>query len=297
MGPPGGGARLGMLRRAGVRARDGGQWQQQAVRREHVPHVAGPQWAAREPAKAARPAVPVLHDQLRKEAEMRYCYARLLSVGNPSGPVKFSGQPQYDSEQVVSPLFTFSAPPMEGEGAGEGEGEEGEAAAKEMGAGALLAAPQQQQLAAPQAPQQQLLRQASRIVQLPEVHKPQQIYQKQKQQQIEEKPRLPPPTSIVQPEPQGGARIITPIELDTAAKVNPQSEWAAFEAVQKASKSEWMAAQQQAKQKVHAAANAKMSAAQGLLPRLNALPKMTAQHSAQLAQAGPWYDKEQALAI
>ena len=31
------------------------------------------------------------------EAEMRYCYARLLSVGNPSGPVKFSGQPQYDS--------------------------------------------------------------------------------------------------------------------------------------------------------------------------------------------------------
>jgi hypothetical protein len=34
------------------------------------------------------------------EAEMRYCYARLLSVGNPSGPVKFSGQPQYDSEQV-----------------------------------------------------------------------------------------------------------------------------------------------------------------------------------------------------
>jgi len=229
------------------------------------------------------------------EAEMRYCYARLLSVGNPSGPVKFSGQPQYDSEQVVSPLFTFSAPPMEGEGAGEGE--EGEAAAKEMGGGALLAAPQQQQLAAPQAPQQQLLRQASRIVQLPEVHKPQQIYQKQKQQQIEEKPRLPPPTSIMQPEPQGGARIITPIELDTAAKVNPQSEWAAFEAVQKASKSEWMAAQQQAKQKVHAAANAKMSAAQGLLPRLNALPKMTAQHSAQLAQAGPWYDKEQALAI
>ena len=46
---------------------------------------------------------------------MRYCYARLLSVGNPSGPVKFSGQPQYDSEQVVSPLFTFSAPPMAAE--------------------------------------------------------------------------------------------------------------------------------------------------------------------------------------
>jgi len=33
---------------------------------------------------------------------MRYCYARLLSVGNPSGPVKFSGQPQYDSEQVCA---------------------------------------------------------------------------------------------------------------------------------------------------------------------------------------------------
>merc|ERR1719478_947850 len=58
------------------------------------------------------------------EAEMRYCYARLLSVGNPSGPVKFSGQPQYDSEQVVSPLFTFSAPPMAGR---EEEGEEGAA--------------------------------------------------------------------------------------------------------------------------------------------------------------------------
>jgi hypothetical protein len=56
---------------------------------------------------------------------MRYCYARLLSVGNPSGPVKFSGQPQYDSEQVVSPLFTFSAPPMGG-----GEEEEGEEAAE-----------------------------------------------------------------------------------------------------------------------------------------------------------------------
>ena len=68
VGPPGGGARLGMLRRAGVRARDGGQWQQQAVRKEHVPHVAGPEWAAREPAKAARPAVPVLHDQLRNRS-------------------------------------------------------------------------------------------------------------------------------------------------------------------------------------------------------------------------------------
>jgi hypothetical protein len=45
------------------------------------------------------------------EAEMRYCYARLLSVGNPSGPVKYAGQPQYDSEQVVSPLFTFAMPP------------------------------------------------------------------------------------------------------------------------------------------------------------------------------------------
>lgn len=42
---------------------------------------------------------------------MRYCYARLLSVGNPSGPVKYAGQPQYDSEQVVSPLFTFAMPP------------------------------------------------------------------------------------------------------------------------------------------------------------------------------------------
>mmetsp|Transcript_12927 Transcript_12927/g.20303 ORF Transcript_12927/g.20303 Transcript_12927/m.20303 type:complete len:249 (-) Transcript_12927:61-807(-) len=58
------------------------------------------------------------------EAEMRYCYARLLSVGNPSGPVKYQGQPQYDAEQVVSPLFTFSAPPMEEGGEG-GEGAEG----------------------------------------------------------------------------------------------------------------------------------------------------------------------------
>ena len=49
------------------------------------------------------------------EAEMRYCYARLLSVGNPSGPVKYAGQPQYDSEQVVSPLFTFAMPPSSGD--------------------------------------------------------------------------------------------------------------------------------------------------------------------------------------
>jgi len=226
------------------------------------------------------------------EAEMRYCYARLLSVGNPSGPVKFSGQPQYDSEQVVSPLFTFSAPPMEGEG----EDEE-ESAEKEVGGGASLAVPQQpQQLAAPQAPQQ--LRQAPRVVRQPEIRRPQQVYhQQQKQQQLEAKPHLPPPTSIVQPEPQGGARIITPIKLTASAKVNPQSEWAAFEAVQKASKSQWLAAQQQAKQQIHAAASAKMAAAKGLLPRLNALPRMKAQGSAELAQAGPWYDKEQALAI
>ena len=49
------------------------------------------------------------------EAEMRYCYARMLAVGNPSGPVKFEGQPQYDSEQIVAPLFSF-APPAEGDG-------------------------------------------------------------------------------------------------------------------------------------------------------------------------------------
>merc|ERR1719478_412014 len=73
------------------------------------------------------------------EAEMRYCYARLLSVGNPSGPVKFSGQPQYDSEQVVSPLFTFSAPPMEG---GEDGGEEGAEEKASVGS-AQLAMPAQ----------------------------------------------------------------------------------------------------------------------------------------------------------
>lgn len=44
------------------------------------------------------------------EAEMRYCYAQMLAVGSPSGPVKFEGQPQYDSEQIVAPLFSFAAP-------------------------------------------------------------------------------------------------------------------------------------------------------------------------------------------
>merc|ERR1719478_1612797 len=73
------------------------------------------------------------------EAEMRYCYARLLSVGNPSGPVKFSGQPQYDSEQVVSPLFTFSAPPMEG---GEDGGEEGAEEKASVGSAQLAMPPQ-----------------------------------------------------------------------------------------------------------------------------------------------------------
>ena len=73
---------------------------------------------------------------------MRYCYARLLSVGNPSGPVKFSGQPQYDSEQVVSPLFTFSAPPMEegGEEGGSAEGS-GEAAKQVAGINQLAMVP------------------------------------------------------------------------------------------------------------------------------------------------------------
>merc|ERR1719478_1077154 len=73
------------------------------------------------------------------EAERRYCYARLLSVGNPSGPVKFSGQPQYDSEQVVSPLFTFSAPPMEG---GEDGGEEGAEEKASVGSAQLAMPPQ-----------------------------------------------------------------------------------------------------------------------------------------------------------
>jgi len=56
-------------------------------------------------------------------------------VGNPSGPVKFSGQPQYDSEQVVSPLFTFSAPPMAGD---EGEEEETSEATVVAGTDKLL---------------------------------------------------------------------------------------------------------------------------------------------------------------
>ena len=47
------------------------------------------------------------------EAEMRYCYARMLGVGDPSGPMKYAGQPGYDSEQIVAPLFTFAAPAEE----------------------------------------------------------------------------------------------------------------------------------------------------------------------------------------
>ena len=228
------------------------------------------------------------------EAEMRYCYARLLSVGNPSGPVKFSGQPQYDSEQVVSPLFTFSAPPMSGD-----EGEEGgeEATEAQVQGGTTLTAqnqaylmqPQPQQLhMRPQAPPRGVQSQRPQYVQQPQ-------YLQQQQQQLEAKPRLPAPTSIIQPEPQGGARIITPVKLAGAAKANPQSEWAAFEAVQKASKDQWLAAQKKAQ--VHAAASAKM--ARGLLPRLNGLPKMTANAhgSSQLALSGPWYQKEGALAI
>lgn len=216
---------------------------------------------------------------------MRYCYARLLSVGNPSGPVKFSGQPQYDSEQVVSPLFTFSAPPM--------EGGEDEAAEKEVGGGASLAAPMQAQQLQMQPPPQ--------AVQQQPPYKPQvrQVRVQPQHQQLEAKPRLPAPTSIVQPEPQGGARIISPVKLSGAAKANPDSEWAAFEALQKASKQQWLEAQQAAHNKalVHKAASARMMA-KGLLPRLNALPKMQAQASAQLSVVGgPWYKHESALAI
>lgn len=219
------------------------------------------------------------------EAEMRYCYARLLSVGNPSGPVKFSGQPQYDSEQVVSPLFTFSAPPMSGEEDGE---EESEAAEKEVEGGTSLAAQHHAYLLQPQ-PQQLHMRPRA----APPAVQAQRL-QVVKQQQLEAKPRLPAPTSIIQPEPQGGARIITPVKLAGAAKVNPQSEWAAFEAVQKASKDQWLAAQKKAE--VHAAASAKR--ARGILPRLNGLPKMKARGSAELAMpSGPWYQKEGALAI
>jgi hypothetical protein len=62
------------------------------------------------------------------EAEMRYCYARMLGDGNPSGPVKYAGQAGYDSEQVVAPLFTF-APPA-GEGGAEGGSEAAAAPAR-----------------------------------------------------------------------------------------------------------------------------------------------------------------------
>ncbi len=56
---------------------------------------------SRRAARSLSPALaPSWLQNFVTEAEMRYCYARLLSVGNPSGPVKFSGQPQYDSEQV-----------------------------------------------------------------------------------------------------------------------------------------------------------------------------------------------------
>ena len=223
---------------------------------------------------------------------MRYCYARLLSVGNPSGPVKFSGQPQYDSEQVVSPLFTFSAPPMEEEG-GEEEGS-ADAAERQVRGGVSLAARNTEVM-------QPLTQQAQYQYQQPV----QQLAQQQPAaapapQQLQAKALLPPPTAIVQPEPQGGARIIEPVKLTGEARANPQSEWAAFEAVQKAGKQQWLQAQQQAraqKAQVHAAAQAKM-AAQGLLPRLNALPKMrAAQGRSQLAQTGPWFNHEQALAI
>lgn len=92
-------------------------------------------------------------------------------------------------------------------------------------------------------------------------------------------------------------RIINPVKLSGAAKASPQSEWQAFEAVQKAGKEEWLAAQRRAramKAQVHAAAAAKQS---GVLPRMDALPKMKAKTPAELAQAGPWYSKQSALAI
>ncbi|EKX54049.1 hypothetical protein GUITHDRAFT_150134, partial [Guillardia theta CCMP2712] len=82
------------------------------------------------------------------EAEMRYCYARLLSVGNPSGPVKYSGQPQYDSEQVVSPLFTFAAPPMAEAGESSGESSGG-AQEKSSSSQQLFQAPKAHPSAAP----------------------------------------------------------------------------------------------------------------------------------------------------
>ena len=223
------------------------------------------------------------------EAEMRYCYARLLSVGNPSGPVKFSGQPQYDSEQVVSPLFTFSAPPMEGGGEEGGDGEGGAAEAQVAGVSSLAAKASYE--SPPQAQQLQLKRPQ------PQAVRPQPQVMRQQHPPQAAQLRLPAPTSIVQPEPGGKARIVTAVKLNQAAKASPQSEWAAFEAAQKASKTQWLETQQTAQRKaqVHAAAAAKV---RGMLPTLNALPKMKAtQGSAQLALSGPWYKQESALAI
>ena len=236
------------------------------------------------------------------EAEMRYCYARLLSVGNPSGPVKFSGQPQYDSEQVVSPLFTFSAPPMAG-GEEEGGGEEA-ADAQVGGSTQLVMQPPPQHVsyrkhwsnAIPPPPQPAAP--VARAKPAPRASAPAALApQAAPQQQLPAQPPAVAPTAIVQPEPEGGVRIINPVKLSGAAKASPQSEWQAFEAVQKAGKEEWLAAQRRAramKAQVHAAAAAKQS---GVLPRMDALPKMKAKTPAELAQAGPWYSKQSALAI
>ena len=213
------------------------------------------------------------------EAEMRYCYARLLSVGNPSGPVKFSGQPQYDSEQVVSPLFTFSAPPM-------GDAAAPPAAAQQIGGAASLAAKSYE---APQQAQQLQLKHLQPQAVLP---------QAQEVRSQSQAAAIPRPTSMIVPEAGGKARVVTAVKLPRAVvKAGPQSEWAAFEAAQQASKVQWLEQQENAQRKAqeHAAAAARV---QGLLPRLNALPKMKAEPgSAQLALSGPWYKQESALAI
>ena len=215
------------------------------------------------------------------EAEMRYCYARLLSVGNPSGPVKFSGQPQYDSEQVVSPLFTFSAPPM-----GDAAAAPPPAAAQQIGGAASLAAKSYE---APQQAQQLQLKHLQPQAVLP---------QAQEVRSQSQAAAIPRPTSMIVPEAGGKARVVTAVKLPRAVvKAGPQSEWAAFEAAQQASKVQWLEQQENAQRKaqVHAAAAARV---QGLLPRLNALPKMKAEPgSAQLALSGPWYKQESALAI
>jgi len=214
------------------------------------------------------------------EAEMRYCYARLLSVGNPSGPVKYSGQPQYDSEQVVSPLFTFAAPPMEESGSSSGD--------SSGGAPAQDKSTTSQQLYQGKAPSASGLRTSSshKLTQLSETDKAlARAYEQGFEAALHAREAKSRRSTAVKAPPK--QMVVRPVSLGAAAESSPANEWSAFESLENNYK----------KMQLHAAALSKKK--KHMAVKNMRLEKDHAQKHAKKAELheGPWFSQSKDLAI